>query len=158
MTILTLQYPPPFVAGRISHWKFWLFKYHTTWKMWHSNILTVIWSLEEYHTEHLGFSNITHKIKKPFSSLELATNRIFRTGCVLWRQLTQHAYKIYVALFLVCVIFEKPKCSGVIFEKQKCHVWYLKSQNFQCDILPATNNGEYIGVSKFSGEYIVHST
>ena len=32
-------------------------------------------------------------------------------------------------------------------------MWYLKSQNFQCGILPATKDGEYIGVSHFLGVY-----
>jgi hypothetical protein len=53
-----------------------------TWKMWwHSNILTVVCCWQNITLKMFGLSNITHK-KKPFSGLELATNRIFRTGCV----------------------------------------------------------------------------
>jgi hypothetical protein len=54
----------------------------------------------------------------------------FRTQPVLKIRLVASSRPENVFFFL-CVIFEKP--------------------NFQCDILPATNGDEYIGVSHFSG-------
>jgi hypothetical protein len=60
----------------------WLFTYLTylknvTLQYTHRRLL-----LAEYHTENLAFQ-ISHIKKKKNSGLELATNRIFRTGCVL---------------------------------------------------------------------------
>jgi hypothetical protein len=50
-------------------------------------------------------------------------------------QLTQKACKIYVALILACVIFEKPKCRVCYIRKAKmfrCDIW--KAKNVMSDI------------------------
>jgi len=56
----------------------------------------------------------------------------------------------WLAKLLACAIL-MIYGNSVHISTLKNAVWYLKSQNVQCDILPATNNGEYSGMSHFSG-------
>jgi hypothetical protein len=60
----------------------------------------------------------------------------------------------WLAQLLVCAIL-MIYGNSVHISTQKKHVWYLKSENVQCDILPASNDGEHSGVSHFSGVYIL---
>ena len=74
---------PSFEAGRISHWKCLAFQIsHTPEKCGDTPIYSpssVAGRISHWKCLACQISQIK---KKPFSGLELATNRIFRTGCV----------------------------------------------------------------------------
>ncbi len=104
--------------------------------MWHSNILTVIWSLEEYHTEHLGFSNITHKKKTIFQSWTSDQSNFQDRLRPLAATHTARLQNLCSPNFGMCDIWKakmfrcdiwKAKMSCVIFEKPKFSLWYSAS-------------------------------
>ena len=73
---------------------------------------------------------------------------------VYFNKKTYDVWYLTCSIFGVCY-FKSIKCKCAYINAKKNHVWHLKSENVQCDILPASNDSEHIIIPIFSSVYIL---